>query len=127
MIKVSQFSRSAFVLVLALLVCALGSLVNAQSSAKAEKIVSLVGTTWSGTDSDGDHYVFTFEHDGTLAYKSPTGSFRNGTWNQFKNAVYLEMNDHTSEYLGAIDGDIMEGKAWNKKRRIWVWKVSRNK
>jgi len=126
--NVSQLSRSGFALALVIVASVLVFLVNAhvQANANAEKIVSLAGRTWSGTDSDGDHYVFTFEHDGTLAYKSPTGSYRNGKWNQFKNAVYFEMNDHTSEYLGAITEDVMEGKAWNKQRRIWLWKVSRH-
>lgn len=111
-----------------LLACTLGSLVHAAETAKNQRrIVPLAGTTWSGTDSDGDHYVFTFEQDGTLAYKSPTGSYRNGKWKQFRNAVYLEMNDRHSEYLGEIDGNTIRGKAWNVKRRAWLWKVTRDK
>jgi hypothetical protein len=90
-------------------------------------IASLAGTTWSGTDSDGDYYVFTFEPDGTLAYRSPTGSYRNGKWGQYASAVYMEMNDHYSEYLGEISGDVIQGKAWNKPGRSWKWTVTRNK
>ena len=99
----------------------------ADTRAGEQNVVSLAGTTWSGTDSDGDYYVFTFEQDGTLAYRSPTGSYRNGKWSQYESAVYLEMNDHYSEYLGQISVDVIEGKAWNKNQRKWTWKVTKNK
>jgi len=90
--------------------------------AKPKEKGSLAGTTWAGTDSDGDDYVFNFEADGTLSYTSPSGSFRNGTWKQFGGAVYFEMNDHFSEYLGVINGKSIEGKAWNSEGRTWTWK-----
>jgi hypothetical protein len=107
--------------------CAIMSFVCGVSAQTNERRVkSLAGTTWSGTDSDGDYYVFTFEQDGTLAYRSPTGSYKNGKWNQFKNALYIETNDHYSEYLGRINGNIIQGKAWNKEGRVWRWKVSKN-
>ena len=125
--KAPQFSKSGLVLLLVILACALGLLVSARSPSNAQQIVALAGTTWSGTDSDGDDYVFTFEEDGTLAYKSPSGSFRNAKWNQFKTAVYLQMNDHYSEYLGTVNGDVIEGRAWNVKQRTWTWRVSRNR
>lgn len=85
---------------------------------------SIAGTTWSGTDSDGDYYVLTFDQDGTLAYQSPTGSYRNGKWTQSKNSVHFEMNDHFSEYSGKINGNIIQGKAWNKSGHRWRWKFS---
>jgi hypothetical protein len=123
-----QQLSSRFVLVPLILACALIPIFGGRLDANTGKTLALAGTTWSGTDSDGDHYVFTFEPDGTLAYKSPTGSFRNGKWSQFKTSVYFEMNDHVSEYLGAIADDDIEGKAWNsKKARKWTWKVRRDK
>lgn len=88
---------------------------------------SLAGTTWSGTDSDGDSCVFTFERGGTLAYKVPTGSFKNGTWHQFNKTVYFETNDHHSEFLGEISAGNIEGKAWNAESRTWRWKVAQTK
>lgn len=99
----------------------------AHNKADEQSVASLAGTTWSGDDSEGDHYVFTFEKDGTLAYQSPTGSYRNGKWSQYEGAVYLEMNDHYSEYLGQISGDVIQGKAWNTRQRKWNWKVTRNR
>ena len=94
-------------------------------AAAEAKISTLVGTTWSGPDSEGDHYEFTFEQNGTLAYKSPTGSFKNGKWKRSGAAVYMQMNNHFSEYLGEIKGDSMEGKAWNQEGRAWKWVVSK--
>lgn len=110
------------------LVCALRLFARAPVPEPPAKTASpLAGTTWSGTDSDGDKYTFTFERDGTLAYKSPTGSYRNGKWSQFGGSVYFHMNNHYSEYLGEIKGDKMEGKGWNVKGRGWTWKVSKGK
>ncbi|MFO0867633.1 MAG: hypothetical protein U0935_01675 [Pirellulales bacterium] len=92
-----------------------------------DKNVDLKGTVWSGRDSEGDDYVFSFEPDGTVAYKSPTGSFRNGKWSQFGNAVYFHMNDHYSEYLGEVSGRSLAGKAWNVTGRKWTWRTTRTK
>jgi hypothetical protein len=100
---------------------------NTKAAGANEKSISLAGSTWSGKDSDGDFYVYTFEEDGTLAYQSPTGSFRNGTWNQFGHAVYIETNGHVSSRLGEIRGDTIQGKAWNNKGRSWTWEASRRK
>ena len=114
------------VLVLGVLAWTIGALSVASANTKDDASATLTGTTWSGTDSDGDHYVFTFEDGGTLAYTSPNGSYRNGTWNQFKGSVYFEMNNHTSEYLGSVVGPNMEGKAWNRQQGSkWTWKVSK--
>lgn len=102
----------------------LGSRVTGE---QLDKNVDLKGTVWSGRDSEGDDYVFSFEPDGTVAYKSPTGSFRNGKWSQFGNAVYFHMNDHYSEYLGEISGRSLAGKAWNVTGRKWTWRTTRTK
>ena len=40
------------------------------AGAEPEKEDSLAGTTWSGPDSDGDDFVYTFEPNGKLSYKS---------------------------------------------------------
>ena len=94
---------------------------------KPEKKDSLAGTTWSGRDSRESDYAYTFEPDGTLSYNSPTGSFKNGKWKQFGNAVYFEMNDHYSEYLGEVSGQSIKGRAWNSKGLAWEWKATKDK
>jgi len=91
------------------------------------KVAPVAGTTWSGTDSDGAHYVFTFEPGGMLSYTSPSGSFRSGTWTQTETSVSFEMNNHYSDYQGEIRGDVMTGRAWNVNGHRWTWNVAREK
>lgn len=119
-----RFSKRAGWTVLWPVVC-LALLVQGGESADIKVKDSLTGTTWSGRDSDGDQYVFTFEGDGTLAYTSPSGSYRNGKWYQSGTAIYFHMNDHYSEYLGEINGTSMHGRAWNTKNRSWTWQVTK--
>jgi outer membrane biogenesis lipoprotein LolB len=85
------------------------------------KPASVAGTTWTGTDSDGDYYEYHFQPDGRLHYKSPSGSFANGTWKQDGDNIYFEMNKRFSEHKGTIKGDRMEGEAWNTKGHRWTW------
>ena len=122
-------SRSAGAWVVAL--CLAGVTVTPVGAAPRRdpppKAEPLAGTTWSGTDSDGAHYVFTFEPDGTLAYTSPTGSYRNGTWKQSGAAVSFEMNNHYSDYHGEIRGNTIAGRAGNVAGREWTWKVTKDK
>jgi len=84
---------------------------------------TIAGTTWSGTDSDGDYYEFSFEADGTLNYKSPTGFWTNGNWKQVGDKIFLEMNKGYSKYKGRIHGTQIKGKARNIKGHKWKWIV----
>jgi hypothetical protein len=84
-------------------------------------MISVAGTTWAGTDSDGDYYEYHFQTDGALHYKSPTGFWKNGTWKQDKNAIYMETNDRYSEYRGLISDTRMDGEAWDTTGRKWTW------
>ncbi len=72
---------------------------------------SVAGTTWVGTDSDGDYYEYHFQTNGALHYKSPTGFWKNGTWRQEGNEIYMETNNRYTERQGIISGNRMEGKA----------------
>jgi uncharacterized protein (TIGR02996 family) len=83
----------------------------------------LVGTCWSGRDSDGAFYVFRFRPRGKLNYTSPTGTFLNGTWKQVGNVVGMEMNRHYADYEGIIAGGRIRGSARNVDRRRWRWDV----
>jgi hypothetical protein len=93
----------------------------------ATAIRSIAGTTWAGTDSDGDDYTFRFMPGGALHYTSPTGSYENGTWTQEGKRVAFEMNDHYSDYEGTIEGETMQGKASNKAGHAWTWSVTRRR
>jgi hypothetical protein len=86
---------------------------------------SVAGTTWAGTDSDGDYYEYHFRPDGSLHYTSPTGSWKDATWKQHKNRIYMEMNNKYSEYEGTIAGKRMAGDSWNVVGKKWTWEAVR--
>jgi hypothetical protein len=84
-------------------------------------VTSVAGTTWTGTDSDGDYYEYTFLPGGVLQYKAPLGTFTHGTWKQDGDSIYFETNQKYSEYQGNISGTHMGGRAWNVNGRNWTW------
>jgi hypothetical protein len=86
--------------------------------------ISLAGTTWAGPETDGEFTTYTFEQDGTLAYKYSNGHYRNGTWRQSGNTIYFEMNKRYAEYQGEISGDTMKGRAWNITKKKWMWQAT---
>ena len=86
-----------------------------------EPTASVAGTTWVVTDPEGA-YDYYFQADGALHYKSPTGFWKNGTWKQDGNAIYMETNDKFAEFQARIVGTTrMEGKACNNNGRQWTW------
>jgi hypothetical protein len=94
---------------------------NSNSPAEYGTAPSVTGSTWVGTDSDNDYYEYTFLASGVLQYKSPSGTWTNGTWKQDGDAIWFETNHRYSEYQGNISGTHMEGRAWNIKGRKWTW------
>jgi len=82
---------------------------------------SVAGTIWAGTDSDGDYYEYHFQPDGALHYKSPQGFYKNGTWKQHGDTIYMETNKKFAERQGRISGRHMKGNAWNVKGQTWNW------
>jgi len=115
--------RFAMLVVVALIVGCAGTQQpeDRTSDKKAFTPASVAGTTWAGTDSDGDHYEYKFQASGALHYSSPTGFWKNGTWKQEGNEIYMETNNKYSERQGTISGNRMEGQAWNVKDRRWTW------
>ena len=106
----------------ALLTLAVGLCMAAfAQNARAQSAISVSGTTWVGTDSDGDYYEYTFQVKWRLYYKSPSGFWTNGTWKQDGSSIYMETNKKYSEYQGQISGTHMEGNAWNIKDKHWTW------
>jgi hypothetical protein len=94
---------------------------SSDGSTANHDVANVAGTTWVGTDSDGDYYEYHFQADGALHYKSPSGFHRIGNWKQDGNAVYMETNNKYSEYQGRITGTHIEGNAWNVEGRKWTW------
>ena len=94
----------------AFLTLAVGLFMQASAqNARAQSAASVSGTTWVGTDSDNDYYEYTFQADGALYYMSPSGFWKNGTWKQDGDSIYMETNNKYSEYQGRIIGTHIEG------------------
>ncbi|NTV98357.1 MAG: hypothetical protein HGA70_04265 [Chlorobiaceae bacterium] len=91
----------------------------------AADVPNLSGTTWSGSDSDGEQYTFTFKTDGTIIYKSGKETIEKGEWKQYQTAVYYEANQGFVKALGEIVDGRIEGKSWNVKHSSWFWKLTR--
>ena len=84
------------------------------------------GTVWKGETGPGQQiFIVRFERGGTLCYTSASGTWRNGTWKQTGNAIYLEMNKRYAEYRGVMLGDRITGEAANKVNASWKWDVKR--
>lgn len=69
----------------------------------------LTGTTWSGTDSDGDDWGFEFQSDGTLGLEFNSEPFDDpaDTWTQTGSAVTLHVTgfeDGDIDFTGTYDG-----------------------
>lgn len=101
-----------------------------QTASKAQ--ASLEGTTWSGTDSDGDSYTFTFLKNGHLRYTAQvpgeaevayedTGD----VWVQNGEIVIILLNEY-STYRGILNGDSIQGKSWNVVDKRWTWELKRS-
>jgi hypothetical protein len=83
------------------------------------------GTVWQGERHPGEIFIVRFERGGTLCYTTNSGTWRNGTWKQTGNSIYLEMNKRYAEYRGVILGDRMFGDAGNINAVTWKWDVKR--
>ncbi len=110
-----------------LLVMLLPALVAAQQTDRQPAVpshsrtASVAGTTWAGTDSDGDYYEYHFQPGGALHWKCPQGFYTKGTWKQDGKTIYMETNNKYAERKGRISGTHMKGKAWNVKGQKWNW------
>mgnify|MGYP003992427097 FL=1 len=53
---------------------------------------SVLETTWTGKESDGECITYHFLPDGILHYEIESGSWKNASWKQDGNKIYFEMN-----------------------------------
>jgi hypothetical protein len=86
-------------------------------------VASIAGTTWVGPDTMGRHYTYEFLTDGTMHYTYENGSFKDGTWKQDGDSIYMSINNKFSERQGRITGSHMQGDAWNVKGQKWTWEA----
>jgi hypothetical protein len=98
---------------------------NPYTPSATDNAPSVAGTTWVGPDTHGRHYVYEFLPDGTLHYIYENGDFKNATWSQNGDSIYMAINNKYSERLGKITGTHMEGKAWNVKGENWTWQADK--
>lgn len=69
--------------------------------------VDLTGTTWSGTDSDGDFWAFEFQSDGTvgLTYNADSYDDATDTWNVAGGTLTITtvFNEGNVVFVGAVN------------------------
>ena len=119
------------VLTILLLVNSLFVFRVASQNIVCDSSIKLNNTMWSGNDSDGSFQEFTFLDNGQLSYKSnksrnDTVNFKNeeDVWIINDNKVIIVLNNYVT-YLGNVDGEIIEGAAWNITGKRWKWKVKK--
>ena len=69
----------------------------------------LVGTSWSGTDSDGDSWQFEFQEDNTVAFSFNTDSYDDATDTWSLNGDDLHISIAFTDGEATFDGTYTEG------------------
>jgi hypothetical protein len=93
-------------------------------------IPNLEGTTWGGTDSQGDYYEYTFMPDRQLAFKVTSGGVTRSYvdvgdyWAQNGRILIMTMTNYATR-VGKITGNTMSGDAWNVVGHRWTWKATK--
>ncbi|MFT4028387.1 MAG: hypothetical protein QM675_00795 [Protaetiibacter sp.] len=70
---------------------------------------ALAGTSWSGTDSDGDFWAFEFQEDGTIAvtFNTDLWDYDTDTWTLTDGNLHISIDLEGGE--GTMDGVYTEG------------------
>ncbi|MFK7796738.1 MAG: hypothetical protein AB8E82_04735 [Aureispira sp.] len=94
--------------------------------------ISIENTKWSGVDSDGDFCEYIFHQGGQLEYRTNTSrrdTIRykdpENVWSQNGSTIIL-LKGNTSVQVGRLKGNVIQGNAWNKHGRTWVWRVEKH-
>ena len=122
--------RSPYTFLVMLVLVFISTIVLSQEHAETrETTKSIEGTTWAGTDSDGDFYEYTFLKGGQLRYKTNTSrkgivtfEDKGDVWAQ-NGQIIIMLKGNFSTQVGNLIGDRMEGKAWNFRGRRWTWEA----
>lgn len=91
---------------------------------------SLEGTSWSGKDSDGDNYTYTFLRHGALRFRTNTpGSVKEyqdpGDYWAQNGPLVIIVTSRYSTRQGFIRGNRISGDAWNVQNHRWTWEAER--
>jgi hypothetical protein len=91
------------------------------------EVHDLTGTSWEMFESTGEKIIWNLEPNGVLSYKSNNGFWRNGSWKQTGDQLYLETNNRYYEAYGRIMGDQAEGgQFWNRAGLKGTWTGKRS-
>jgi len=86
---------------------------------------SVRGSQYIGEDSDGDFYKYEFFNNGVLKYTSPSGTYENATWQQYKHSIFIEKNHHFTNCIGIVNKKSLEFKCWNKNNNFWMHNLNK--
>lgn len=93
--------------------------------------INIVNTIWSGIDSDGDFYEYTFLENGKISYKTNTSRTDTVQFNDDEDIWFQNQNNivillgKTSVSKGIISKDKIVGTAWNINGRRWTWECKK--
>jgi len=89
--------------------------------------LSIEGTTWVSQAEGPDRWniAYTFDTGGILVYSYNGTTYRNGTWTQDGDTIYLETNKKYRECKGTIRGDQIEADSWNVAGSKWKTSLTR--
>jgi hypothetical protein len=126
--KRTAFAATAFSALLLMTGCAVPTFGGADKpAAAAAGVPSIEGTTWVGTDSDGDYYEYTFVRGGQLRFATRSASGAKDSheeagdyWAQNGQVVLITTTKFATRQ-GLISGNRMQGDAWNVRGNRWTW------
>ena len=89
--------------------------------------MNIAGTRWAGIEvgGPGNGYIeLFFGEDGGCTLNNAGGVVA-GSWQQFENTIYFELNGKYSEWSGTVNpiSGGMHGNAINKAGKGWSWAV----
>lgn len=96
--------------------------------------VSVANTVWTGLDSDGDYYEYTFRRDGKVDFRnSSKGSYDTSSysddidvWKQEGSKVTWVLTEYAT-WIGEVNGNKMTGKASNITDKNWTFSFTKKK
>ena len=94
----------------------------------------LIDTTWTGTDSEGDDWTYTFQEDGTVRISLNDQTFDDDSdvWSVSETEIVISVNGgdefgdiiHTGEYLG-LDEPMALNVRTTVGERTWTIEIER--
>src|SRR5256885_12258780 len=73
--------------------------------------LALEETVWEGRLIPESDVVIRLERGGVLWYRYGNTTYRNGTWKQTGDSIYIETNQHYAEFRAVVRGDRLSCEA----------------